>query len=335
VVGASGNRKGLVTLALTSLVLLGGAELALRVYHRLKLSHELERLPPLPQRCIVPSSDPELMWEFNPGWTDGTFSVNALGMADGEIEVGKPPGVFRIAFAGDSVTANFGLTPRHEIYVEVLERLLDDDPRSPARRVETLNFGVNGYDLLQSARVVTTRIGRFEPDLVVVQLCLNDPHPTEGAGFGPPRPVASRLHRALYRRLSPERFWGYSFVDSQFDAEGIERIRRAFAELGREAARRPPLLAVLFPYLRSEAYARWGFERYHERLRAAAENHGVPFLDLRPAFDEAGLLENNADPLHPNAAGHRLAARVIADELERRGWLAPLVDPRYHVPEEE
>jgi len=47
--------------------------------------------------------------------------------------------------------------------------------RSGSPRVEVLNFGTDGYGTLREARLLETRASRFDPDLVIVAYCLNDP----------------------------------------------------------------------------------------------------------------------------------------------------------------
>jgi lysophospholipase L1-like esterase len=308
----------------TSLALLL-AEGALRVYHALKDAREIRALPPVPERALVPSADPERLYEWNPGWSRAGFSINSLGLADDETSLEKPAGVFRIAFVGDSITANFQLLPRPEIYANELERLLNADP-ARGRSFESLNFGVNGYAILQNVQVLRTRVRAFEPDLVVFQLCLNDPH-SGATAYGGDAPIGrSRLWNFVFRRLDPVRYWGWFFVDRHYDASGVENVRKGMLAIGEEARRGPPVLAVLFPYLYAPAYERWGYARYHEPYREAAREAGVPLLDLYEAFREAGfvgLRPYPADPIHPDREAHALAARRIAERLDEIGWLPP------------
>jgi hypothetical protein len=182
---------------LLSLVVL---EAALRVYHVAKAWREDHSLPPLAARALVPSADPDLIYEWNPGWSTNGFSVNSRGMPDDEVELEKPPGVFRIAFVGDSISANFGHRPRPEIYLNVLAHKLDREARG-GLRFEALNFGVNGYSILQSARMLEARVLPFAPDLAIAQLCLNDPYPSTSSYARMVPPGLSRLCNFLFLRL--------------------------------------------------------------------------------------------------------------------------------------
>lgn len=304
-------------MAISFLLSLGALEGSLRAYHWVKLRREQLALPPVTSRAMIPSPDPELIFEWNPGWSKDGFSVNSLGMADREVGLEKPGGVFRIAFLGDSISANFGPLPRPEIYLNVLGRRLEQEARQ-STRFEVLNFGVNAYSLLQSVRMLETRVLRFAPDLVVVQLCLNDPYPsnTPYASITPTGP--SRLWNFLFLRLEPDRFWAWAWVGSSYDDAGIENVRRAFSRLAELARRGPPILAVLFPYLHAPAYDEWGFERFHDVYREAALEAGIPLLDLYQPFRRAGAIAirgANADAIHPGPEAHELAAIEIEMKL--------------------
>jgi lysophospholipase L1-like esterase len=311
---------GLVGVGLSLLALLVAFESALRIYHWLKKPD----LPPVAERCLVPSDDRELVYELNAGWSREDFTVNSWGMADDELPVEKPDGVFRIAFVGDSITCNFEQRPRREIYLEILERELNARA-APGTRFECLNFGVNGYGILQELQVARTRASRFAPDLLVVQLGVNDPYPstTDYGVYGPTSVL--RTWDFLYRRLRPARFWAHVYVGRMYDAEGESRLRRGFGGFAEMAESGLPTVVVLFPYLYATAYESWGFTRYHELFAENAESFGLPLLDLYDAFSAGGLIDDTwpKDPIHPGAAGHRLAAASLLRLLESRDLLPP------------
>ena len=64
----AGSAALLVVSTLFSLVCVEGA---LRIYHAIKLNRWIEDQPPVVERALVPSDDPELVYEFNPGWSRG------------------------------------------------------------------------------------------------------------------------------------------------------------------------------------------------------------------------------------------------------------------------
>jgi lysophospholipase L1-like esterase len=308
----------LVSVLVTLLLL----EAALRVYHRAKRAYQEYALPPVSQRVAVPSADPELIFEFNPGWREDGFSVNAYGMADRPVTLEKPADVFRIAVLGDSISANHRLIPPGDTWLAKLRERLARIPGD--RRIEVLNFAVNGYSLLQSARMLEARALRFAPDLVIVQLCLNDPYPSESAYTHLPSPSGSRLRDFLQLRLAPERYWAFNWVESRYDAEGIANLRRGFERIAAATQGGPPVLSVLFPYLYAPAYTDWHFERFHAFYRELAAAAGVTFLDLYDPFRDGGVIgmqPEHGDAVHPTAPASALAAASILDELARRALL--------------
>lgn len=313
------------SLSISTLLSLGVLELGLRAHQQFDRWRAWRALPPVAERALIPSQDPVLIYEWNPGWSKNGFSVNSFGMADRELSLAKPPGVFRIAFLGDSLSANFGHRPRPEIFLNVLvENLGRENERG--MRFEALNFGVNAYSITQSVRVLETRVARFAPDLVIAQLCLNDPYPSANqyAQLVPQGP--SRLWNFLHLRLSRTHFWGWAYVEANYDEKGIENLKRGIARLAEIGREGPPVVAVLFPYLYQPAYDEWDFERYHEIFRQAARDAGLPLLDLYAPFREAGLLSAApipADPLHPEREAHAFAAEAIEARLDELGLLPP------------
>jgi lysophospholipase L1-like esterase len=308
-------------------VLLIGAllEAGLMAKHAFSNWRYAESLPPVELRALIPSTDPELRVEFNPGYRSDTFSVNALGMADEEVLEQRTPGVTRIAIFGDSISANFQLAPRSVIFPTVLETELNHRAalRGSKQRFETLNFGVNSYSILESLRVAQLRLPRFQPDIVIIQLCLNDAVPSALEGeIGHPT-MRLKSFDFVVRRLDRHRFKAYEQVDAHYDEQGWENWSRAlsgFAELteGR------PSVAVLFPFLDSAGYLEWDYGRLHEGIAQRAKEAPLALLDLRSDFAKAGLIfdDPDGDPIHPTPEGHRLAANRIIEKLIAMGALS-------------
>ena len=127
----------LLAFALVLGVSLLGAEAALRVRSAVLVARMRASLPPVSERALVPSSDPELKYELRPGYAKDGFTVNAFGMADGPVTRDKPAGYRRIAVVGDSISCGFKLAPpRPQIWVSVMRERL-----APSR-AQVLNFAV-------------------------------------------------------------------------------------------------------------------------------------------------------------------------------------------------
>jgi hypothetical protein len=138
--------------------------------------------------------DPVLGYRHVPGaqlrWTeegDGLIKINSRGHRDAERTLEKPPGTFRIAVLGDSMTEAVQVN-LEQTYTQVLERRL----REAGHSVEVLNFGLMGYGPLQELLQYRQEVARYRPDVVVLATFLDndiaDCHPalrysTDGIPF--------------------------------------------------------------------------------------------------------------------------------------------------------
>jgi lysophospholipase L1-like esterase len=95
--------------------------------------------------------------------------ISSQGLRDREYELEKGD-AYRIVVVGDSIT--FGnMLPEEVLYPTVLEASLNARPQG---RVEVLNLGVGGYDVVQDVARLEHAGVRFSPDLVVLGFCTND-----------------------------------------------------------------------------------------------------------------------------------------------------------------
>jgi lysophospholipase L1-like esterase len=143
------------------------------------------------------SDDPVLGYELRPGSSFGPYTINAAGMRDEDVPLAKPPGVFRIAAIGDSVT--FGAACRAEdAWVERLERALNARSGAAGTRFEVLNLGVIGYNITQSVQRLRALGLGYAPDLVLYGYLLNDPQAFsfEGEALAGSRAALERRFRA-------------------------------------------------------------------------------------------------------------------------------------------
>ncbi len=146
----------LVTVIVTLLI----AELAFSLFYPVPFSLE---------RNMYYEPDPYTGFRHRP-LAEGTYlngiraAANSRGQRDDEVEIPKPPDVFRIMAIGDSFTAGANVE-QSEAYPEVLERLLNDG--SGQRRIEVVNTGTGGWAPFQYAEFVEHYAAPFEPDLLL------------------------------------------------------------------------------------------------------------------------------------------------------------------------
>ena len=266
--------------------------------------------------------------ELVPG-TAGLFkraetSIDSHGLRDAVESEAKPDGVHRIAFLGSSHTMGSGVADG-----ETFESLLD---RRWGPTVETLNFAVAGYSVLDDALVFERKVPTFEVDAVIQIGHTHD---------------AGKLVRVLARRLATASTVGPATVPelvilpelaAVVEERGARpgepvsvlehRLRPArFALLEAlygqiaEGCRRQGIRAtwVLLPLLEGDdpaGHDRDTAERMLDLVRAA----GFETIDLRTVYEGADPATLRLAPWdeHPNALAHRRIADALAQHYRPR-----------------
>jgi lysophospholipase L1-like esterase len=294
------------------------------------------------QRISRMSDDPVIRFELipnveaqTPGQTT-TVRVNNLGFRGKDISPEKPAGTFRIAVIGDSIA--FGRPYADEaIFPALLEDMLNE--AMPERRFEVVNAALSGRDTWEEAAVLERQVLPLDPDVVILQICLNDhvrlPKPVNNrqVGMFGERPWYrySSLLRLLDTRLPGFRAHHVAWmtrlgldtrtpeevlrdqsvavdqlleVEANWDAWSRELLR--IAELTR--AHGAEILFVVFPI---DYEILRGDTQTLPVLTELAAEHGIPLMDMLPFFQDRpkGMLR---DYTHPTAKGHYVTARELA-----------------------
>jgi hypothetical protein len=100
-------------------------------------------------------------------------SINSGGFRGPEFSKKKPPGTIRIAVIGDSYTEAIQV-PYDDTFPSVAARRLADCPLLKGRRVEALNFGVDGYGTAQELVTLREKVWAYQPDIVVLAVFLGN-----------------------------------------------------------------------------------------------------------------------------------------------------------------
>ena len=147
-----------LTLFLVSLVFAAGlAEIGLRfVGIAYPIFHQLETL-----RGWAPQPGISGVW-----MTEGEALIenNREGFRDRDHAIKAPPGTFRIAVIGDSMSEALAV-PREQIYVSVLERELAACRQGA---VAVMNYSVSGYGTAQQLLTLRHNVLKYKPDLVLL-----------------------------------------------------------------------------------------------------------------------------------------------------------------------
>ena len=116
---------------------------------------------------VIANADPVLTYRLNPGvdsyFKGKPFSVNGNGFRGNALATAKPPGVFRIASLGASITMGAGVADA-EVYSAQLAQLLE--AQSPGR-FEVINAAVGGYSASQIFAMYDQDVAKYQPDLIL------------------------------------------------------------------------------------------------------------------------------------------------------------------------
>jgi len=308
----------------------------------------------MPMKGLIrASSNRELIFELKPNlrtvYKGAPLETNSVGFRDREWTLEKPAGTLRIAAIGDSVL--FGpYVPVEEIYLRLLEGALQAQlgTQPGARRVETLNFGVPGYNSFQEAVVVRDTALRYAPDVLLLNYCENDDGlPNFIADIldqdGGLLPRSQILRKFATLSQDEQQELGAESPASTGAAAGdglpeeyrrmcgwpaIEAAMRSIAALARE--RGVKLLMVLYASRAGPDNDPNPLAERHAAIARVAQELGIELLDLHPAFTRLARERGWRDivPLwagphngHLNAEGHRAYAQELEKKLDELGWL--------------
>lgn len=293
-----------------------------------------------------PSRIPDVRFELIPGASgltpgqDKVVRVNAQGFRGPDILMPKPPDTFRIAVLGDSIA--FGRTlDEDEVFPYQLPALLHE--RIPNRPFDVVNASLSGRDTWEEVALLEHRVLDLNPDLVILQVCLNDhirfppPDPSQRRGAFGERPwyAYSSLLDRLDRKSPRFRKWhvaiaermgfdmrtpGKVLEDYALDMGHIHNVASNWPVWHREFLRArdlcrqhdAELLIAVFPTSRILNLAE--ADKTIPELSELAADDNIRLVDLLHPFraaDRPVLI----DYTHPNRLGHRLAAQTLADAI--------------------
>ena len=329
----------LVTIGLATLLALGAVEL----YLRYQVLGSFSAVWTGFMRGDVPYAnlgseqwvlnDPELGYRLNPAQPE----INSIGIRGGEVPLEKPAGIQRIVVLGDSVA-----WPENG-FVKLLGDKL-------AGRAEVINAAIPGYTTHQERILFERELLKFKPDLVILQVCLNDNHrflhrfnarggmiwareaerallPSEGdplALLPNWSYLAIRVRLAYMRMTTPRAQFPWDstpdFVTGWRD-DGWDLFRAEFDQI-REAVETVDsrLSVVVFPFapqfrkdlLKADAAYVLKPQRV---LKQICDEAAVPLLDMYSVIRDNGGRELLPDRIHLSKEGHVVAADALYEHL--------------------
>ena len=292
------------------------------------------------------SKDDNLRWRYPPG-----ERTNSLGLRNREITK-KEAHHSRILFLGDSLIWS-GETSSGELYTQVVERNLNDEPSLAGKQIEIINAGIPGYTTYQELEFLKIYGLDMEPDLVVLGFVFNDLYykylhkPVEGNFLGPDPTV--QLHRfdthsfpgTLFARsylahrsfYALERFAKKNRGDPHFDFERRDDFYLAWKDYGwnettvligemKELLQKKniQLMVMVFPIADQldDNYLRIDKDYVlypQQRIKRICDDYHIPFLDLTETLYQNGGTNLSGDGIHLNGKGNDIVANEATNYL--------------------
>ena len=273
------------------------------------------------------SFNPYLRYELVPGENFSATSINSDGFRGPDYQIPKAPKTFRIIMMGDSETLSVKL-PDKDTLPHQLQVLLNEN--SAGINYEVLNFGVEGYCTFQELEMLKTKGLKYEPDLIILNYCLNDPEPGE---YYLPKTFFIR-HSALVRyftfrikkRLIKKERKSLG-IDTEIDnyyyyhqPKYFDRVKDAILETSEIAGdSNDKLLVVIFPtssIMVKDFRANYPYWPLHKLVRGIKSKNMVT-IDLIDEFNRLNLtpqevsIDYQYDESHKNPDALAVAAEYI------------------------
>ncbi len=220
--------------------------------------------------------------------------ANSHGFRDRETPLARQPGELRIMALGDSITFDGW-------FADFLEPVLEERLGKP---VDVWNAGAPGYTLYQEVGLYRSRGHGVDPDLVLLQVCVNDCAHTPVYFEYRGNTLHNENKYGEFKKLSPFWFrWSalYRYIHrTQFGRSGPHytsgernpEVEDSLVELQRLTQKHDiPLLVMVIPFMmESEDYPLIERECY-EYLNEVLDEQSIPRVELQSMFTEHGIEE--------------------------------------------
>ena len=295
----------------------------------------------------LPSSQIEFIYDGNPRNYFGernevVYETNSLGFRGAEWPTVKHEGGLRIAFMGDSFTFGEGVH-----YEDIFPTITQEELRARNVMAESLNFGVGGYNTLQSSLLLQPVVTEFSPDVVVLGYTINDAEPpliyydkARGEVVREPREkrilkgfanatvpdlllfklrTARLIYQYLLKKNQAENTIGW--YQSLYNDENIHwgKTQEGMLSISMQCRQHNMrCIVVVFPLLyRLDNYP---LQAEHELVINKLQQAGYEFIDLLPLLEgrEAETLWVHPTDQHPNEIVHRIVAEALVEKLIAR-----------------
>lgn len=283
-----------------------------------------------------------------------TVRTNAHGLRiDEHSEPPDRPGVLRILFVGDSLTLGWGVRNR-DTFVEVSAETLRTTGKSS--RIVALNGGTCGYDTFQECDWLMSEGLALQPDMVVLQFCLNDiceqydpshwnqpDRPGAFYNIATPNSWSGIARAVLAQRSLPRTPTGLTRAGEEIERFEIlecltssdsPKVRAAWTSVLTDLERMENacrsigagFVLVCFPVVEQLADTQMSTWPQKE-LAKWCDSRRRTFIDLYPVYMQhiktgrSSVDQLMMDRVHPTIRGHAIAGTMISSALETSGLM--------------
>jgi len=250
----------------------------------------------------------------------------------------KDPKNFRIMVFGDS----FSFGPEmhfDDTFSKRMERSLNLNQNQT--KVEVINFGQSGFSTRMEAALLKLALPKYDPDLVILQITLNDPELKPYRTGKRPNQILIKKLKGLRRKLAWSKFLQFvvtrvineisvreflSYYHELFNnKDTYDNFRMGLNEVKQLCDRNnKKLVAVLFPLFGFPLDDKYPFSDLHQKTHELLESLSINYLDLYSSFagmEQSRLQIEPGRDSHPNEIAHRIATEVIMRYLRREHLL--------------
>lgn len=278
------------------------------------------------------SPDAFLRYELVPNTKEDRISINSGGFRGREYSFSKPADTFRIIMLGDSEVFSF-LLNGSEVLSEQLESVLNKNSKS--LHYEVLNFGVEGYNTFQELEQLKTKGLKYNPDLIILNYCLNDPEPGEYYfektflmrhsalvryfSYRIKKSMIKRERKKLNLRTEVDHYY-YLHQPKYFS-----RVENAVSEIADTAKLRgSKLVLVIFPTSSTDVKdfkENYPYGKLHKLVKGI-QNKNIIFIDLIEEFSRLGMgprevsINYDYNESHKNPKALKASAEFIYNTLK-------------------
>jgi len=279
------------------------------------------------------SANHNLRYELKPNVTVGFVTVNSDSFRDKEYPLYKDVQAMRIIVLGDSETLGKSLA-QEDTFPKKLQKALGE--QCAKYKFEVLNMALEGYNTIQELEFLKAKGLKYNPDLVLLYYCFNDPDYPEyyfknnffNNHFLLTRYIQYRIKKFLVKKdrklkgiKNEEENFRYLYNSESWDytKEAILNIKGLSEKYN---FRFVFVVVAEMSSLVLDFRDNYPYSYINEMLAHFCQDNGIEIIDplgyLKERNDNPLDLVIGFEDRHKNPKGNSIIAAYVADELVKR-----------------